>query len=151
MSRSFLPRRRTRAREVALQILYSLNVREGLEPDEAISLFPFKDEEPDVASYAIKLIKGVWSNSEKIDMLIRTYITGWRPERMVMVDLVAIRLALYEGWIAKKVPVAVAISEAVELAKHFGTEDSGRFVNGVLGRIVRSLQEESKDNNEPES
>jgi len=47
--------------------------------------------------------------------------------------------------------VAVAISEAVELAKHFGTEDSGRFVNGVLGRIVRSLQEEYKDNSKPES
>jgi N utilization substance protein B len=69
---------------------------------------------------------------------------------MVVVDLVAIRLALYEGWIEKSVPMAVAISEAVELAKHFGTEDSGRFVNGVLGRIVRSLQEESSGDNDSE-
>jgi len=150
LSRSFLPQKRRRAREIALQILYSLDVREGLEPDEAISLFPFKDEEPSVTSYAIKLIKGTWANKENIDMLIRTYITGWRPERMVVVDLVAIRLALYEGWIEKSVPMAVPISEAVELAKHFGTEDSGRFVNGVLGRIVRSLQEESSGDNDSE-
>lgn len=58
---------------------------------------------------------------------------------MVIVDRVAIRLALYESVIAKKIPVPVAISEAVELAKRFGTGESGRFVNGVLGKIVRVL------------
>jgi N utilization substance protein B len=59
---------------------------------------------------------------------------------MVVVDRVAVRMALYEGFIAKTTPLAVAISEAVELVKVFGTEESGRFVNGVLGRIVRALE-----------
>jgi N utilization substance protein B len=56
---------------------------------------------------------------------------------------VAIRLALYEGFVTGRIPVAVAISEAVELAKRFGTEESGRFVNGVLGRIVRGLEDDT--------
>ena len=64
-------------------------------------------------------------------------IIGWIPEIMVAVNKAAISIALYEGIISAKVPVAVAISEAVELAKSYGTSDSGRFVNGVLGRIVR--------------
>jgi len=59
---------------------------------------------------------------------------------MVAVDRAAVRLALFEGVVARTTPLAVAISEAVELAKSFGTEDSGRFVNGVLGRIVRALE-----------
>jgi N utilization substance protein B len=62
---------------------------------------------------------------------------------MVVVDRVAIRLALYEGFVTGRIPVAVAISEAVELAKRFGTEESGRFVNGVLGRIVRGLEDDT--------
>ena len=69
---------------------------------------------------------------EAISDLLRENLIGWRPERMVAVDKVAISLALYEGVISKKVPIAVSISEAVELAKVFGTAESGRFVNGVL-------------------
>jgi N utilization substance protein B len=62
---------------------------------------------------------------------------------MVVVDRVAIRLALYEGVVIGRIPLAVAISEAVELAKRFGTEESGRFVNGVLGKIVRGLEDDT--------
>lgn len=76
-------------------------------------------------------------NGEEISELLRDNIIGWRPERMVAVDKAAICIALYEGVISERVPIAVAISEAVELAKTFGTAESGRFVNGVLGRIVR--------------
>lgn len=72
--------------------------------------------------------------------MVRRSIVGWRPERMVLVDRVAIRLALFESLVEKLIPVPVAISEAVELAKRFGTDESGKFVNGVLGKIVREIE-----------
>lgn len=143
MKRGLLPQKRRRSREIALQVLYSLDLREDTTVDEAISLFPFSDEDPEVIRYAQALIRGVVERNVEIDRLIRTHITGWRPERMVVVDRVAIRLALYEGFVTGRIPVAVAISEAVELAKRFGTEESGRFVNGVLGRIVRGLEDDT--------
>lgn len=129
--------RRHRSREIALQLIYQLDVRPDLRFEEAVALFPAEDEDPEVFSYARELVMGVCAQAGEIAELLRENIVAWRPERMVAVDKAAISLALYEGIIAKKVPVAVAISEAVELAKAFGTEDSGRFVNGVLGRIVK--------------
>jgi N utilization substance protein B len=143
LKRGLLPQKRRRSREIALQVLYSLDLREDTTVEEAISLFPFSDEDPEVIRYAQALIRGVVERNVEIDRLIRTHITGWRPERMVVVDRVAIRLALYEGFVTGRIPVAVAISEAVELAKRFGTEESGRFVNGVLGRIVRGLEDDT--------
>ena len=128
---------RHRAREIALQIVYELDMRPDTDLDEAILLYPFDDEPEEVTLYATGLVRGVYKNIEAVSELLRDNIIGWRPERMVAVDKAAISIALYEGIISSSVPVAVAISEAVELAKCFGTSDSGRFVNGVLGRIVR--------------
>lgn len=139
LQRSLLPQRRRRAREIALQILYSLDLRADGDPGSAIELFDFDAEDPEIRSYAEGLIYGVWANRERIDAMLRQYLTGWRPERLVSVDRVVVQLSLYEGVLDAKIPVAVSISEAVELAKRFGTEDSGRFVNGVLGRIVRAM------------
>ena len=97
--------------------------------------------------YARDLLEGTWNHRIEIDQMIRTHVVGWRPERMVAVDRAAVRLALFEGVVARKTPLAVAISEAMELAKQYGTEDSGRFVNGVLGKIVRA--QESPSGEEP--
>lgn len=153
MERYLLPQRRRRSREIALQLLYTLDLRPEELPVSVLSTFPMELEDPEVVRYARELIFGVWSERVAIDTMIRTYIVNWRPERMVVVDRVAVRMALYEGSVAKTTPLAVAISEAVELAKVFGTEESGRFVNGVLGRIIRALEandcgEEEKDRNE---
>ena len=135
---------RHRSREIALQLIYQLDVRPSANIDEAIELYPSEGETDGVFDYACELVRGVMDNMEAISDLLRENIIGWRPERMVAVDKVAISLALYEGVISKKVPIAVSISEAVELAKVYGTAESGRFVNGVLGRIVR--KEESLKN-----
>lgn len=140
MEKEFMPQRRHRSREIALQLLYSIDLRRDQETAEAFRLFPLDAEEPVVVEFARQLIFGVLENERAIDNLILRNIVGWRPERMVAVDRAAVRLALYEGVVARTTPLAVAISEAVELAKSFGTEDSGRFVNGVLGRIVRTLE-----------
>ena len=140
METAFLPQRRHRSREIALQLLYSIDLRHDQKAEEAFRLFSLDAEEPVVVEFARELLFGVLDNEREIDNLILRNIVGWRPERMVAVDRAAVRLALFEGVVARTTPLAVAISEAVELAKSFGTEDSGRFVNGVLGRIVRALE-----------
>ncbi|HCA40713.1 MAG TPA: transcription antitermination factor NusB [Aminobacterium sp.] len=147
MSRNILPQKRRRSREIALQVLYALDIRNCDSVDQILDFYPGDDEEPDVVSYATVLVKGVWDSRFEIDTLIREHVVGWRPERMVAVDRAALRLAIFEGIIKQMIPIPVAISEAVELAKAFGTEESGRFVNGVLGRIVRALSLAEKDEN----
>ena len=140
MTSPILPKMRRRSREIALQLAYQMDLREHLAVEQVLETYPLEDEEPEVRDYAVALVWGLARNREAIDDLLREQLVGWRPERMVAVDRAAIRLALLEGVLERLVPVAVAISEAVELAKTFGTEDSGRFVNGVLGRIVRSME-----------
>ena len=138
MIRSSMPQKRHRSREMALLLLYSLDMRKNQSPEEALELFGAEDDR-EVQEFARVLTCGAWKCRGEIDDLLREHITGWRPERMLAVDRAAIRLALFEGVTARMTPVPVVISEAVELAKVFGAEDSGKFVNGVLGRIVRSI------------
>lgn len=133
---------RHRSREIALQLIYQINLRPETDIEQAINLYPSEGEEKEVFEYASGLVRGVAEHSDKITAVLRENIVSWRPERIVAVDKAAISLALYEGFIAETVPIPVAISEAVELAKAFGTEHSGRFVNGVLGSIARKEQKE---------
>jgi N utilization substance protein B len=153
LGKGSLPQRRRRAREIALQLIFELDLRPALSADEAIEMFPWDGEAEDVAEYATSLVRAVARHTDDIDSLLREHIVGWRTERMVAVDRASIRLALCEGLIERKVPLAVAISEAVELTKMFGTVESGSFVNGVLGRIVRSVEnaEQNSENTEDDS
>lgn len=134
---------RRRSRELAVQFLYSLDTRPVQELDGCWEAFisenGFAGEESDaVKEYAAFLAKGTWGSRMDIDNRMRVILTGWRPERMVAVDRAVLRLAIFEGFLEKKVPVPVAISEAVELAQCFGTEESGKFVNGVLAKLLQS-------------
>lgn len=138
MDRAVLPQRRRRAREIALQLIYELDLRPDLSFEEAFSSFPFETEDAEIIEYARRLVLEVEERKAEIDEILRQTIIGWRPERMVAVDRAAICLALAEGFLGKMVPMAVAISEVVELTKIFGTEESSRFVNGVLGKIARA-------------
>ena len=105
--------------------------------EEAVTLVPTETEPtPDVLEYARSLVTGVQEHHADIDSLITSYADKWAIERMPMVDRNLVRIALFELFWGDDVPVAVAINEAVDLAKAFSTEDSGRFVNGLLGRIV---------------
>ena len=143
MGRTSLPQRRRRAREIALQLIYELDLRPDLSATEATEMFPFDEEEDDVVAYSKSLVFSSCKRVDEIDELLREHIQGWRTERMVAVDRAAIRIALCEGLLEQWVPIAVAISEAVELTKMFGTVESSKFVNGVLGRIVRSFPDEA--------
>ena len=86
--------------------------------------------------YAREIVDGVEDHREEIDELIASYAQGWTIDRMPHVDRALLRLSSWEILHNDEVPTAVAIDEAVELAKEYSTEDSGRFVNGVLGRIA---------------
>jgi N utilization substance protein B len=120
-------------------LIYELDLRPDITADEAIEMFAWGQELPDVAEYAKFLVTASSRRALEIDSLMREHIVGWRTERMVAVDRASIKLAVCEGIIERKVPVAVAISEAVELTKIFGTIESSGFVNGVLGKIARSF------------
>ena len=142
MTKSHNVQSRHRARELAVQLLYSLDTRPGQNPGECLSSFTSEggfafDEVPEVRDYLEFLVLGTWSRCLDIDNMMRMVVTGWRPERMVAVDRAVLRMAIFEGFLEKKVPFAVAIAEAVELARAFGTEDSAKFVNGVLARVVQ--------------
>lgn len=86
--------------------------------------------------YAREIVDGVSDHREEIDELIASYAQGWAIDRMPNVDRALLRLSAWEILHNDEVPAAVAIDEAVELAKEYSTDDSGRFVNGVLGRIA---------------
>ncbi len=104
---------------------------------ESEELADYTDEEKEV----LKLrAKAVLDNTEEADALINQYAKGWQTRRMAKVDLSLIRLALYEIRHDDTVPDKVAINEAVELAKKYGGNDSPSFINGILGKIVRTEQ-----------
>ena len=141
---------RHRARELAVQLLYSLEIRPEQDLDECMSVFTtwgFASDagiDEDVKNYMFFLVGEVWRSRHTIDDIMRRIVTGWRLERMVAVDRAVLRIAVFEGFLKEEVPVAVAISEAVELARTFGTEDSGRFVNGVLAKVLRFMEAEHR-------
>jgi N utilization substance protein B len=91
---------------------------------------------PSYLDYAITLVEGVAGHRDRIDELIGSYAEGWTLERMPPVDRNLARIAVFELLHADDIDDAVAISEAVELAKQLSTDDSPRFLNGILGRIA---------------
>lgn len=125
---------RREARERALGLLYEADAK-GVTPDEVIAEQPVPPDE-----FAIDIVHGVGVHQEQTDELIRRYAKGWTLERMPVIDRTLVRMAIYELAHRPDVPTAAIISEAVELAKRYSTDDSGRFVNGMLGRIAEELR-----------
>jgi N utilization substance protein B len=136
--------RRRKAREVALQFLYQLDLHGEDDPtphlEEFWSRHPVDD---DTRAFADALVRGTKQNQAKADELIRQYVEHWDLERMAVVDRNILRLAIYELLWAEDVPAKVAINEAIEIAKKFGTRESSRFINGVLDRIHKELRRAS--------
>ena len=132
------------AREMVLQSLFQMDFTQA-EPAEAlaIALEVQQDEEKSeeaakAVKYAEKVLKGTAEKLADIDALIGKYAINWDVKRMPGIDRNILRMAIYEMRFGEeKVPVNVAVNEAVELAKQFGTEKSARFINGVLGKLMR--------------
>jgi transcription antitermination protein NusB len=131
---------RTKARKRALDVLYSADVR-GDSAEAALEAESLRAAgRPERASswpYAREVVQGVIDHAQEIDRLIADHSTSWPLERMPAVDRAILRIAVWEARFNPDVPVGVAIDEAVELAKELSTDDSPRFVNGLLTAIVR--------------
>ncbi|MFT4229327.1 MAG: transcription antitermination factor NusB [Microbacterium sp.] len=132
---------RTKARKRALDILFQADVR-GEEPAVILAAEAKRaaNEPAREASwlYAREIVDGVIDNRDEIDEQITTFAKDWSLARMPAVDRALLRIGVWELLHNDDVPAAVAIDEAVELAKEFSTDDSGAFIHGVLGRIVRA-------------
>jgi len=134
-------KKRTRARELALQALYQLDLQ-GESFADAVGDF-VRDEEPDkeTAEFAIELVRGVVVEQEAIDEAIRAVAQNWDLERMAVVDRNVLRMATHELMHRDEIPPKVSINEAIELGKRFSTKNSGAFINGILDRIKSGLAE----------
>ena len=132
--------KRTKARERAVQALYQIDVA-ATDLDEALSRFwkSFEPVEREVMDLAEELVRGVARCRRELDDLIEGVSAHWRLDRMAKVDRNVLRLAAYELVHRPEVPVKVAINEAIELGKKYGSESSGAFINGVLDKIASSL------------
>jgi transcription antitermination protein NusB len=136
---------RTTAREAALQMLFAIDAN-GTDVERAISEF-WRELPGDAEdrAYADDAVRGVHAALTSIDERIAKASTNWRLERMARVDRNVLRLGAWELAERRDVPRAVALDEAVEIAKRFGTEESGAFVNGVLDRIADDLGRKDED------
>ena len=147
-------RLRRKAREIALQVLYQLDVLR-IEPREAIELFWVHFNAPaEARGFASELVEGTWAHRDEIDLLISTCSENWSLERMARVDRNILRLAVYELLYSQGIPPKVALNEAIDLGKEFGSENSGSFINGILDALYTKLRNDHADqgdNGEPGS
>ena len=151
MSRKPLKRRALRV--LAIQALYQLDVSPEMHIVDALSLAlecsedsPYSieaiteeellNEVPEIA-YSIALVRGVQNNVEKIDAIIEKYLKGWKLSRIVRLDLIIMRVAIFEMTSPElEVPQTVALNEAIEIAKTYSDEKSAKFINGILSNLV---------------
>jgi N utilization substance protein B len=124
---------RSKARKRALDVLYEAGQRDTAPLDTLRARLHLAD--PPVPEYAVELVEGVVLHQERIDELLTTYSEGWTLARMPPVDLAVLRIGVYELLWRDDVPDPVVLSEAVELATSLSTDESPRFINGLLARL----------------
>ncbi|HEV2034008.1 MAG TPA: transcription antitermination factor NusB [Candidatus Dormibacteraeota bacterium] len=131
--------KRHQARELALKVLFQLESSSD-DPEEVLSYHAAEGAAtPDVANFALQLIRGVIANREKLDAILSETSEHWKLEQMAKVDRIILRIAVYEIAIDRHVPTKAAINESIELAKTFSGDEAGRFVNGILGKVAASV------------
>ncbi len=133
---------RSKARKRALDVLFSADIRDIAIADALAAEAQRAAQEPEREAswlYAREVIDGVLDHQVEIDETIETYARGWSLERMPTVDRAIVRIAVWEIMFSDDIPSAVAIDEAVELAKSLSTEESANFVNGLLATIASTV------------
>ncbi|MEA2085043.1 MAG: transcription antitermination factor NusB [Thermodesulfobacteriota bacterium] len=131
---------RRKARELALQTLYQYEVKKNNPDDNGFSLVCEHFEAGEKAvPYAGELVSGIREKFTEIDSTIQSHAANWRISRMSLIDRNILRIATYELCFSENVPASVAINEAIEIAKRYGTEESGAFVNGILDALRKSM------------
>jgi N utilization substance protein B len=140
--------RRHLAREVALQVLYQDDLNPGLNPRIADEFIGRRLRWPDLAAFARSLVAGVRAHRPELDALLGQTADNWSLRRMAATDRNVLRLGAYEV-LHSETPPRVAINEAVELAKRFGTSQSPQFVNGILDRFL-ALRRKRNEGEQPD-
>jgi N utilization substance protein B len=136
---------RRKAREVAIQVLYSLNFVD-LDVEKAMELFWGNFIAPRSAKeFAATLIEGTWHHREELDSLIAGCSDNWSLSRMSKVDISILRMAAFEFLYCEDIPPKVSINEAVDLGKTFGSENSGSFINGILDALNLKISKDHAD------
>lgn len=134
-------RRRTKARELVLQLLYQADIRHE-EPKDLLEAFLAErvtdEEDPEVLVFVREVVPVIQDHMREIDRSIADSATNWQLERMATIDRNILRLAGGELLYRRDIPPKVAINEAVELAKKYGDTESGKFVNGILDKISKT-------------
>jgi transcription antitermination factor NusB len=136
-------KKRTRARELVLQVLYQLDLQGDDFIPEMGEFIHEEESDPDTANFALKIAKGVVVEIETIDKTIRGVAQNWDLERMAVIDRNILRMAAHELMNLDEIPPKVSINEAIELGKRFSTKNSGAFINGILDRIKTRVAEAS--------
>ena len=127
-------RKRTQARELALQLMYQLDLR-GPEILDEIEADLRETGDPEVAAFAREILFGCWERRAEIDSKIEEVAKNWQLKRMAAIDRNILRLSTYELLFRDDIPPLVTINEAIEVAKKYSTKNSGPFVNGILDNI----------------
>jgi len=131
-------RKRTKSRELALQMLYQLDITRDL-PESALDNFwstrEDEDVDDEVKEFTSRLVKGAFDNIEPIDKKIAEYAANWQLKRMPVVDRNILRIGCFELLYCDDIPPKVSINEAVELAKKYSGAEAGKFVNAILDKV----------------
>lgn len=132
---------RRKARQIALQALYEIDCAQHLASDvlsQRLRVDPVPD---DILPFMYEIVQGVINHQERMDVVIQDYAPEWPLEQMAIIDRNILRIAIYEFAISDNTPMKVAINEAVELAKVFGSDSAPRFINGVLGSLANQYRQ----------
>jgi len=140
---------RRKAREYALQMLFQADVG-GQAPARFEVFWSQWDASPDARLFAEEVVRGVEQHADEIDAVLQRHTQHWAVERMATVDRNVLRIAVYELLHREDVPTRVVLNEAIDIAKKYGSEESGRFVNGVLDDVLKSDPAVSKRMSESE-
>jgi len=132
-------RKRTRARELALQMLYQADARRD---DEVMrtrleDFLQRESRDPEISGFARRLVDGTIEERARIDGIISGAAQNWQLSRMALVDRNILRMAVYEMLYVDDIPAKVSINEAIEMGKRYSTKQSGSFINGILDRVRR--------------
>jgi len=134
--------KRRKARELAVCLLYQLEFHPGRSSESMEIFWDQHPSSPEAKEFAQSLVVGVRENLDQLDNLIERLAEHWRLNRIALVEKNILRLGIYELLFRNDIPKKVAVNEAIEIAKGYGSADSGKFINGILDRVMNLPQDE---------
>ena len=137
-------KKRTRARELALQFLYQIDLLGPAVLSELRAFLREEETDAEAVQYAQRIVEGVTAQRDEVDAVITQVAQNWRIHRMAVIDRNVLRMAAFEILHCDEIPPKVAINEGIELGKRFSTQNSGAFINGILDKIKNRAAEEER-------